>query len=152
MSPPRLRFGRASRLRGRGAFKEVIDARARVEADAFTIFARPNSGPAPRLGISIGRRVGTAARRNRIKRLIREAFRLSQREHPTAAPAPYDIVAVVRPHEERPLADYTHQFLAALARAHEVWSKRAARRAAGDRARDERRGESDASPTPGGPA
>ena len=129
MNAPRLRFTRRARLRGRGVFKEVIDARARCEAGMATVYARPNGGVACRLGISIGRRVGTAARRNRVKRLIREAFRLSQREHPSSAPAPYDLVVVVRPHEVASLAEYTRMLLTALHRVHDVWRKREARRA-----------------------
>jgi ribonuclease P protein component len=110
-------------------FKEVIDARARCDADIVTVYARPNGGVACRLGISIGRRVGTAARRNRVKRLIREAFRLSQREHPSSRPAPYDLVVVVRPHEEISLADYMRMLQSALERVDEIWRKREARRA-----------------------
>ena len=127
--PARLRFRRGQRLHGQGAFKRVLDGRARVEAADLAVHARPNDGPETRLGISIGRRFGCAARRNRVRRLLREAFRLSQAEHPRGGPAPYDIVIVVRPHEARTLEAYRASLLAALAELHAVWSKRAARRA-----------------------
>ncbi|MCI5131616.1 MAG: ribonuclease P protein component [Candidatus Electrothrix sp. EH2] len=46
-----------------------------------------------RLGISVPRKVGNAVRRNRIKRIIREAFRLHREVFPQGA----DIVFAVRP-------------------------------------------------------
>lgn len=46
-----------------------------------------------RLGISIGRVVGNAVKRNAIKRYVREAFR----QHPPEAPL--DVVVQIRPHE-----------------------------------------------------
>ena len=49
----------------------------------FAIFVRPNGGPAARLGLSVaGKIIGGAVRRNRIKRLVRESFRLHQHELP----------------------------------------------------------------------
>jgi ribonuclease P protein component len=49
----------------------------------FAILARESSLPHPRLGLSIAARIiGTAVARNRIKRVVRESFRLHQHELP----------------------------------------------------------------------
>ncbi len=128
MSGERLKFPRARRLRGNGVFKGVMDARVRSDCPAFSLHSAPSSSPETRIGLSIGRRVGAAAVRNRRKRLLREAFRLTQASHPKDAPAPYDLVLVVRPHEELPLAEYQRLLLAAMDHVHSVWRKRAARR------------------------
>ncbi|MCI5120194.1 MAG: ribonuclease P protein component, partial [Candidatus Electrothrix sp. AUS4] len=48
---------------------------------------------ASRLGISVPRKVGNAVQRNRIKRIIREAFRL----HRDVFPQGSDVVFAVRP-------------------------------------------------------
>lgn len=127
MSAPRMSFPRARRISGQGAFKRIMDARARVEFAALLIHAAPNALANSRLGISIGKRIGTAARRNRVKRLLREAFRLTQGLHPTESPGPYDVIVVVRPHEELPLAEYQRLLLEALGRLDQLWRKRAAR-------------------------
>jgi len=125
---PRLTFRKSQRLRGRGVFKSVMDARARSDGDAIAVHASPNGGAAHRLGISIGRRVGSAARRNRIKRLLREAFRIGQHALPADAPAPYDFVVVVRPHEPLTLEEYREAFSRAVEHLHSTWKKRHQRR------------------------
>jgi ribonuclease P protein component len=58
---------------------------ARRSADgSFAVFMRRNDGPVPRLGLSIAARViGNAVRRNRVKRVVRESFRLHQHELPS---------------------------------------------------------------------
>ncbi len=80
----------------------MFAGRMRRSRGPLTIYALPNSLGHPRLGLSVSRRVGTAVLRNRIKRLLREAFRLSQHELPGA----FDYVIVVRPHQPLKLADY----------------------------------------------
>ena len=52
----------------------------------------PNSLPQRRLGITVGKHVGTAVKRNRVKRLIREFFRLNK----ARLPASTDIVVVAK--------------------------------------------------------
>lgn len=55
--------------------------------------ANSNCCTGSRLGISVPRKVGNAVQRNRIKRIIREAFRL----HKEVFPQQSDIVFAVRP-------------------------------------------------------
>ena len=70
--------------------------------------------------MSTSRKVGTAARRNRIRRLIREAFRHLQHD----LPAGYDLLVVIRPHEPLTLAEYQKLISAIVVKLHGVWSKR----------------------------
>jgi ribonuclease P protein component len=95
-------FPKSRRLRGRGVFKTIRDKGTKKSRGPLTLWAIRNDLDFSRIGISIGRMVGTAARRNRIKRLLREAFRLSQ----SALPAGYDWVIAPRPHEPLTLAEY----------------------------------------------
>ncbi len=50
-------------------------------------------GERSRLGISVQKKTGNAVRRNRVKRLFREVFRLNR----DLFPSPCDIVFTVRP-------------------------------------------------------
>lgn len=58
----------------------------------MVVYAIANDLELNRLGLSVGRKHGGAVRRNRIKRLIREAFRL---ERPTL-PTGLDLVVLPR--------------------------------------------------------
>lgn len=96
------RLPKSHRLHGRREFAAVYAARVRKSLGPISVLGRPNDLGHCRLGLSVGRKVGTAVVRNRVKRLIREAFRLCQHDWPQG----YDIVVVVRPHETATLADY----------------------------------------------
>src|SRR5687767_12744740 len=114
------RFPKTHRIRSRSEFSAVFEDRVKAVRGSLIAYARPNRLPHPRLGISISRNVGTAPRRNRIKRLLREAFRLQQHDWP----AGYDIVLVVRPHEPFILAEYQKLLAALTLKLHSTWQKK----------------------------
>ena len=107
-------------LRLPSQFSTVYEAKTRDSRGPLTVYALPNDLGHPRLGMSVSRKVGTAVRRNRIRRLIRESFRLLQHDLPQG----YDLVVVVRPHEPLILAEYQKMLMAMLVRLHNTWSKR----------------------------
>jgi ribonuclease P protein component len=102
-----LGFPARMRVRLDRDFRRAYAARLRRDMGFAQLLAAANGLTHARLGISIGRRVGTAVRRNRIKRLLREAFRLEQR----SMPAGVDLIVQVRPHEPRTLEDYRETLL-----------------------------------------
>ena len=77
---PRFAFRAADRLHRRAEFLRVQRAGARFQTNHFVVYAaRFPESQAVRLGTTISRRLGNAVMRNRIKRRIRECFRLSLR-------------------------------------------------------------------------
>jgi ribonuclease P protein component len=113
-------FPRSHRISTKTDFTRVYDARVRESRGPLTIYALPNELGHPRLGLSVGRRVGNAPRRNRVKRLLREAFRFHQYD----LPAGYDLVITVRPHEPLGLADYDNLVAALMLKLHKAWERR----------------------------
>ena len=109
MADPDKRYShpRANRLGGRGTFKAVLDRGVRGWRGPIGMCIAPCDASAvpqarSRLGISIGRPVGNAVVRNRIKRLLRESFRQMQFDWPM----PFDVVLLVKPHTPFTLAEY----------------------------------------------
>ena len=118
--PPRFTLPRSHRLRKQREFGRVYGARVAKRAWPLRVHGVPNGLPHCRLGLSVSRRVGNAVRRNRIKRLLREAFRLLQHELPTG----YDLVIVVMRHEPMTLGDYRSRLISTAERLHRHWTKR----------------------------
>lgn len=116
----RYLFRYHQRLHGNLAFAAVFDEKLRESAGPITVCGRPNGLDYCRLGLSVPRRVGSAVARVRIKRRLREAFRLGQHDWP----AGYDIVVVVSPHKLQAVAEYQRLLSGALQRIHELATER----------------------------
>lgn len=70
-------FTTAQRLHSKPEFDAVYQGGAKLSDSCFLVLYRPNSLNTARLGLSIAARAaGNAVNRNRIKRVIRDSFRL----------------------------------------------------------------------------
>lgn len=76
----KLTFPKNKKLTTNEDFKKVLDHKRFYRDDILTIYICPNKTTGPRFGVSVGKKFGTAPIRNRLKRLAREAFRLSQHQ------------------------------------------------------------------------
>ncbi len=73
-------FGKAARLGRAEEFSEVRSRGIRARSGPILVSLLP--GKRRRLGIAVTRQVGVAVQRNRIRRVIREFFRLHQETFP----------------------------------------------------------------------
>jgi len=86
-------FPRRNRLARPSDFSRVFRRSVRSADQFFTVLACPGGEGEPRLGMAVSRKAaGSAVQRNRLKRLIRESFRL----HRAGLPA-VDLVVMSRP-------------------------------------------------------
>jgi ribonuclease P protein component len=88
----RQAFTKDDRLRKRTDFLRVQRAGVKASSRSFLLFARRNRAGRGRLGITVSKRVGNAVRRNRLKRLVREVYRLNRESFPQAQ----DVVVVAK--------------------------------------------------------
>jgi ribonuclease P protein component len=87
------RFGPDARLGSRRDFRRVFtDGRKAVGRRLILWSAAPQKASDPRLGLSVPAKVGGAVQRNRLKRLVRECFRLNRSRF-----EPGDFVVYLRP-------------------------------------------------------
>lgn len=86
------KFCRKYRLRERSEFDCVFRYRRSVSDKTIIVYGCNNELGYPRVGLSVSRKVGGAVVRNRWKRLIREAFRLTRNQLPDST----DIVVIPR--------------------------------------------------------
>ena len=89
----RFFFRKPQKLRTNAEFKRVLSHKCCVSNDLFRVYACGNDVGHARLGLSISRKCGNAVRRNRLKRLAREAFRVSVGD----IPVDYDYLLIYTP-------------------------------------------------------
>lgn len=88
-------FGRKYRIRLQRDFDRIFSRRISAADERLIVYGCENGLPHPRVAVSVPRKIGKAVRRNRWRRLIREAFRLLRERLPPGL----DLVVVARPGE-----------------------------------------------------
>ena len=78
----RLRLPRASRLCDSAAFDRLLKQGARVSDGLLSLWGLRNDLAHTRFGMIVSRKHGNAVNRNRIRRRLREAFRLARARLP----------------------------------------------------------------------
>lgn len=89
----RLTHPAQRRLRRKSEFDAVYATGKRLGDGFFSVVARVNTAGGPRLGLAVSTKAaGNSVERNRIRRVIRESFRLRQHSLPAL-----DVVVSARP-------------------------------------------------------
>jgi len=89
----RYGFAKSSRLLRRADFVSRRGRARKVYTRSFTVVCRENQAEGARIGIVTTKKVGNAVRRNKVRRLVREFFRLNRERIKRRE----DFVVIVRP-------------------------------------------------------
>jgi ribonuclease P protein component len=80
---PRLTLPPQRRIRRKPQFDQIKAEGRRMGNGHFGLTVKPNDSGGPRIGLAVSLKVaGNGVERNRIRRVIRESFRLRQHELP----------------------------------------------------------------------
>ena len=85
-------FPKTERLLNRQDFVNLNRSGKRYHTNHFTVIYRKNGLGNTRFGVTVTKRTGNAVKRNRLKRLIREFYRLNKSYFPEG----YDIVVAAK--------------------------------------------------------
>ena len=76
----------------RADFVKLNRSGKRLYTKHFTLIIKQNGQGVTRLGVTVSKKTANAVKRNRVKRLIREHFRLNKEQFPRG----YDIVIIAK--------------------------------------------------------
>jgi ribonuclease P protein component len=77
-------FPKLCRLRKSWEYQQVWKMGCRLHTPHFILLLAENTAGCSRLGLTVSRKVGNAVMRNRVKRLLREFFRVKQQQFSAA--------------------------------------------------------------------
>ena len=86
-------YPKAARLRRRPEFLAIQRDGHRRHTPHLVVIRRSTPGSRSRLGVTVSKRIGNAVVRNRVKRLLREVFRI---RHADIRPS-LDVVVIAKP-------------------------------------------------------
>ena len=90
------------RLRSERDFERIYALKQRAGDEHLLVFAAVNPLGSTRIGLSVSRKHGNSVVRHRIRRLIREAYRLSQHDVPEGL----DLILIPRENSGAGLQEY----------------------------------------------
>ncbi len=78
--PLRYSFTKTDRILKRHEFIALSQKGRKVQNEQFIAIFNPNQHGRSRIGVTVTKKVGPAVKRNRIKRIVREFFRLNRHD------------------------------------------------------------------------
>ena len=100
-------LSKSRRIRSSSDFADIYELNQRAGDRHLLIFAAVNTLKTTRFGLSVSKKHGNAVRRMRLKRLLREAFRLAQHELPIGL----DLILIPRIHSGAGLSDFQNSLV-----------------------------------------
>ena len=95
-------FTKCQHLRKKADFERVYDSKCKAADGVLLLFAARDPDTVTRIGLSVSKKHGGAVVRNRLKRLLREAFRLIQHQLPIGL----DLIAIPLSKDKAGLIEY----------------------------------------------
>ena len=73
-----FKFTKQNHLKNRKDFERVYTEGKQINSKYFVCFVLKNNTSSSRLGLTVSKKIGMAVIRNRVKRILREIFRLNK--------------------------------------------------------------------------